>query len=197
MTRHVWRFHLIAALASYAALVAGCGGGGGGGSGACISICADLVACAESLGTDVATLSGDDAMTSANCASECNSLTCSDKAAFVSCAQGLSCTSISAVQEALGTCSNEGGCGGGGGAGCTSICDSLAACATALSSTVAILSGDSAMTTSNCVTECQGLAATCSAPSTFISCGEAITCTSVSGVQTQVSVCASSGGCGT
>jgi hypothetical protein len=90
----------------------GGGGGGGGGSASCTTICADLVACAGTLSIDVATLTGDPNMTNSNCASECAKQSCTDLSAFISCADGMTCTSTSDVQNKLHTCSTNAGCGG-------------------------------------------------------------------------------------
>jgi hypothetical protein len=115
-----WRAAVLAA-GGLAAI--GCGGGSGGGnkgspgSSACETLCEQLVACATTLGSDVGTLTGDSNMTSANCVSECTSLTCSDASSFTSCASGVSCSSVSAVQTSLSTCSSNAGCSGGNGGG--------------------------------------------------------------------------------
>ncbi len=119
MTLRTW----LAAVASGLVLL-GCGGGGGGGGGnkspgtsACQTLCTQLSACATSLSTDLATLTGDESMTSSNCVTECAALTCTDASSFVSCASDLTCSSLSAVQTTLNSCSENAGCHGGGGGG--------------------------------------------------------------------------------
>jgi len=117
MGSSAFRFRLTAVVPVLAALaLAGCGGGGGGGGGghACDTVCTALISCAGTIGSDVATLTGDEAMTDANCTSECkNNLTCTDKAAFLSCLETLTCTAsttVSEVQDAMDACEVDGGC---------------------------------------------------------------------------------------
>lgn len=80
-------------------------------------MCTDLQACATKLITDLATLTGDDTMTSfSTCVSQCTALTCT-KDTFPTCAKNLSCDSIPVFQTALNGCFEAAECHGGGGGG--------------------------------------------------------------------------------